>query len=45
LSRSDEDKMIAWLAEEVCPCELNEDRQPDAVLTRCRAEKIDRPFR
>ena len=43
--RGDEDKMIAWLAEEVCPSELNEDRQRDAVLARCRAEKIEPPGR
>jgi hypothetical protein len=30
-SRGDEDKMIAWLAQEVCPSELNEDRQREAV--------------
>jgi hypothetical protein len=44
-SRGDEDKMIAWLAEEVCPSELNEDRQREAVLARCRAEKIEPPGR
>jgi hypothetical protein len=31
-ARGDEDKMIVWLADEVCPSELNEDRQKDAVL-------------
>lgn len=44
-SRGDEDKMIAWLAEQVCPSELNEDRQRDAVLARCRAEKLEPPGR
>jgi len=44
-SRGDEDKMIAWLAEEVCPSELNEDRQREAVLARCRAEKLEPPGR
>jgi hypothetical protein len=44
-SRGDEDKMISWLAEEVCPSELNEDRQREAVLARCRAEKIEPPGR
>lgn len=44
-SRGDEDKMIAWLAEEVCPSELNEDRQREAVLGRCRAEKLEPPGR
>ena len=28
--------MVAWLAEQVCPSELNEDRQREAVLARCR---------
>ncbi|MGC4858779.1 Tn3 family transposase [Micromonospora sp. DT41] len=44
-ARGDEDKMIAWLAEQVCPSELNEDRQRDAVLARCRAEKLEPPGR
>lgn len=44
-TRGDEDKMIVWLADEVCPSELNEDRQRDAVLARCRAEKIEPPGR
>jgi hypothetical protein len=44
-SRGDEDKMISWLAEEVCPSKLNEDRQREAVLARCRAEKIEPPGR
>ena len=44
-SRGDEDKMISWLAEEVCPSELNEDRQREAVLARCRPEKIEPPGR
>jgi len=44
-SRGDEDKMIAWLAEEVCPSELTEDRQRAAVLARCRAEKLEPPGR
>src|SRR6266536_463490 len=40
-ARGDEDKMLAWLAEQVCPSELNEDRQREAVLARCRAEKLE----
>lgn len=31
-SRGDEDNMISWLAGEVCPSELNEDRQREAIL-------------
>jgi hypothetical protein len=44
-SRGDEDNMVAWLAEQVCPSELNEDRQREAVLARCRAEKLEPPGR
>ena len=44
-TRADEDKMIGWLAAQVCPSELNEDRQRGAVLARCRAEKIEPPGR
>ena len=44
-TRGDEDKMIAWLAQEVCPSELNEDRQREAVLAHCRAGKIEPPGR
>ncbi|MEV0217715.1 DUF4158 domain-containing protein [Micromonospora sp. NPDC050695] len=44
-ARGDEDKMIAWLAEQFCPSELNEDRQREAVLARCRAEKLEPPGR
>ncbi|MEV4498517.1 Tn3 family transposase [Micromonospora arborensis] len=44
-ARGDEDKMIAWLAEQVCPSELNEDRQREAALARCRAEKLEPPGR
>jgi hypothetical protein len=44
-SRGDEDKMVAWLAEQVCPSELNEDRQREAVLARCRGEKLEPPGR
>jgi len=44
-SRGDEDKMIGWLADEVCPSELNQDRQREAVLARCRADKLEPPGR
>jgi len=40
-----EDAMIAWLADEVCPSELNEARQRDPVLARCRASKLEAPGR
>jgi hypothetical protein len=44
-SRGDEDKMVGWLAAEVCPSEGNPDRQRAAVLARCRAEKLEPPGR
>jgi TnpA family transposase len=44
-TRSDEDKMITWLATEVCPTELNVDRQREAVLARCRTEMLEPPGR
>lgn len=39
----DEDKLAVWLAEEVCPTELREDRLREALLARCRAERIEPP--
>ena len=44
-ARGDEDKLIAWLAHEVCPSELNEDRQREAAMARCRVERIEPPGR
>ncbi|WP_175530190.1 DUF4158 domain-containing protein [Actinopolyspora lacussalsi] len=44
-SRGDEDKLAGWLAEEVCPVELREDRLRQVALARCRAEGIEPPGR
>jgi hypothetical protein len=33
-----------WLAAEVCPVELVEDRQREALLVECRARKVERPL-
>lgn len=44
-SRGDEDKFAAWLAEEVCPVELGDQRLREAVLVRCRAEGLEPPGR
>ncbi|MET8537973.1 Tn3 family transposase [Streptomyces sp. NPDC005065] len=44
-TRADEDPLIVWLADEVCPVELVEDRQRDALLVECRARKIEPPGR
>ena len=39
----DEGRLIAWLADEVCPVELSEERRRDALLARCRAERLEMP--
>jgi hypothetical protein len=39
----DEDKLAAWLAEEVCPVELSEERLREALVARCRVERIEPP--
>jgi hypothetical protein len=44
-ARGDEDKLAAWLAEEVCPVELRDPQLREAVLVRCRAERIEPPGR
>ncbi|MFE7245344.1 Tn3 family transposase [Streptomyces sp. NPDC057580] len=41
----DEERLTAWLAVEVCPVELVEDRQREALLVACRARKIEPPGR
>ncbi|MEV7436932.1 Tn3 family transposase [Streptomyces griseoviridis] len=37
----DEGELTAWLAVEVCPVELVEDRQREALLVECRERKIE----
>lgn len=44
-TREDEERLGSWLAEEVCPVELNEDRLRDALMARCRAEHLEPPGR
>jgi TnpA family transposase len=44
-TRADEEALTAWLAEEVCPVELNEGRIREALLVRCRAERVEPPGR
>ena len=39
----DEEALSAWLAEEVCPVELRDERLREALLARCRAQKIEPP--
>jgi TnpA family transposase len=40
---ADEDKLIFWLAGEICPLEMSRDRLRAALLARCREEKIEPP--
>lgn len=44
-TRADEDRFSGWLAEEVCPVELDDERVREALVARCRAEKIEPPGR
>ncbi|MFJ1930471.1 MULTISPECIES: Tn3 family transposase [unclassified Streptomyces] len=40
---ADEERLTAWLAAEVCPVELIEDRQREALLVQCRVDRIEPP--
>jgi hypothetical protein len=42
---ADEKALAEWLAVEVCPVELVEDRQREALQVECRARKIEPPGR
>lgn len=44
-SRGDEPKVVDWLVREVCPVELRDEQLREAVLLRCRSEKIEPPGR
>lgn len=44
-TREDEDKLAGRLAEEVCPVELREQQLGEALLVRCRSERIEPPGR
>lgn len=44
-SKGDEDKVADWLATEVCPVELREEQLREALLVRCRAERLEPPGR
>ncbi len=41
----DEEQLTSWLAAEVCPVELVEDRQREALLVECRARGVEPPGR
>lgn len=40
---ADAEALTAWLAEQVCPSELSADRQRQALLLRCRSQRIEPP--
>jgi len=42
-SVEDAEKLTAWLARQVCEAERSRDRVRDALLARCRAERIEPP--
>ncbi len=44
-SRGDEDKLADWLATEICPVELREELLREALLVRCRTERLEPPGR
>ena len=44
-SRADEDRLATWLAQEVAPTERSDERLREALLTRCRQERIEPPGR
>jgi hypothetical protein len=39
----DEDKLGAWLAEEVCPSGLSDERLREALVARCRVQRTEPP--
>jgi len=42
---ADEERLTEWMATEVCPVELVEDRLREALLVQCRVERIEPPGR
>ena len=42
-TRADEDKLADWLSVEVCPVELRDEQLREALLVRCRAERVEPP--
>ena len=44
-TRVDEQRLAEWLAEEVCSIEPRVERQRDALLSRCRQERLEPPGR
>jgi len=44
-SEDDEAKLAGWLAAEIAPVELSDERLREALLDRCRSERIEPPAR
>jgi len=44
-SEDDEAKLAGWLAEEIAPVELSDERLREALLAHCRSERIEPPGR
>ena len=44
-TRADEARLATWLSEQICPVELTNERKREALLARCRAERIEPPGR
>ncbi|MFD7618502.1 hypothetical protein [Streptomyces sp. NPDC059802] len=42
-TRTDGERLTAWLAVEVCPVELVEGRLRDALFVRCRSDRLEVP--
>lgn len=44
-TRADEERLIGWLAAEICPVELTDEGLKSSLWARCRAERIEPPGR
>ena len=44
-TREDQARLMAWLADEVCPVEWNDVRVREALWARCRLERLEPPGR
>jgi hypothetical protein len=42
-TEDDEARLAEWLADEVCPVEIDRHRLAEAVVARCRAERLEPP--
>ena len=42
-TEGDEERLAEWLADDVCPVDIDRHRLAEAVLARCRAERLEPP--